>query len=157
MRFDSNYRLLRRLKYLYELNPLPMFSVFYTKDIKEDIRHIIGKKINGKFIFRTAGDFYFCYRFLKNNKFFYVSGCTRYSRLHDSNTLDFKRNEKTLNYLDIIRNCFTIFDPITVFRISNNIERLFIPMMYLCMVFRSMFENIKIFFKKVNQLIIYSK
>ena len=137
--FSSNSRFLRRIKYIWNLNPLPIWGIYHSNLIKKNWRNVLGQDDNGIYKIRRAGDIYFNYINLKTMKIKKNNNCTRYTRIHGNNQVEFIVDKKKFSIVAVIFSMLTVVNPFRLMLYSNIFECLVIPFIYLLIITREIY------------------
>jgi len=147
--YSSNNRIFRRVKYIWNLNPLPIYGIYHTNLLKKNWRNILGELVDGVYKIRRAGDIYFNYINLETMKIKLNNNCTRYTRLHGNNQVEFSVNTKKLSKIKILLSMFTVVNPFRLMMYSNFIESLLIPFVFILIVMREFYLFTSYQFSKI--------
>lgn len=138
--YSNGWSVLRRLKFLWYIYPLPLYGLYRSDMIKRDWRDVLGK-YNGKlYLYRKYGDNYFLYIILKRYKIVLNNACTRYGRVHESNSLEFgeRTDKKNLNIAKSLFPLFTTINPIFLWMHSNPLESILVLPICIFHIFRNL-------------------
>lgn len=126
--YSNGWNVLRRLKFIWYIYPLPLYGLYRSDMIKRDWRDVLGKHNGTLYLYRKYGDNYLLYIILKQYKIVLSNACIRYGRVHESNSLEFgeRTYKKQLNITNALFPLFTTINPIFLWAHSNAFESFFV-------------------------------